>query len=178
MSATALRDGMQLIAVVMGSDTRDIRNETAKKLLDWGFSNFGVVTFAGNSTDPIPVRGGKAEEVSAEYGEISFLLEKGTAARIKKTVNVAQEVDAPIEEGSVVGRVIYDLDGGELGGVDIVAGETVARLGFGDILSRMLRTFFLCEDIPKISSENGEKPEGGETEMLKSMGILDKRCFL
>ncbi len=144
MSATALRNGMQLIAVVMGSDTRDTRNETAKKLLDWGFSHYETLTFEGKSVEEIPVIGGKRETVKASYGPCSFLLEKGASSRVETELTLAQNLSAPVEAGASVGQVIYLLDGKEIGRAEVLTEEAVDRLGFGDILLRMLKTFFLC----------------------------------
>lgn len=144
MSATALRDDMQLIAVVMGSETRDKRNETAKKLLDWGFANFETVKFAGEQVEGIPVRGGRVDTVNASYAPISFVLEKGKVAEIEIEKTVPPLLDAPITSGSEIGSVRYLRDGAELGCVPIIASEDVARIGFGDVFVRMLRIFFLC----------------------------------
>lgn len=144
MSATALRDDMQLIAVVMGSETRDKRNETAKKLLDWGFANFETVKFAGEQVEGIPVRGGREDTVNASYAPISFVLEKGKASEIEIEKTIPSLMDAPIASGSEVGCVRYLQNGVELGRVPIIAAEDVERIGFGDIFMRMLRIFFLC----------------------------------
>lgn len=83
ISATAKREGMHLCAVIMGSPSRDIRNEAAKALLGWGFANYYTYSDAGADAGTVPVRGGVDSEVSVSYGPCELLLpsSKGTAWR-------------------------------------------------------------------------------------------------
>lgn len=153
MSATALRDGMQLIAVVMGSPTRDTRNELAKKMLDWGFTQYETVTIPGATPDPIPIRGGKTDAAAVEYGEISFLLSRGQGGKIETVIELPEVLDAPVLKGAQVGRVVYRIDGNEIGTVPITASETVARIGYTDILGRIMKYFFLGGEANQGSAE-------------------------
>ncbi len=162
MSATATRDGMTLIAVVMGAKTRDTRNEIAKKLLDYGFSHYELITAEGDTLDEIAVKGGEVERISASYGQMQFLLPKGAKTKLETVIDAPRTLTAPIEKGSVLGSVTYLLDGKTLGMAEITADDAVDRLGFWSILKRMLLAFCGCR--PQGGGELSETDETDETE--------------
>ncbi len=141
ISAAAERDGMQLIAVVMGADTRDIRNEEAKKLLDYGFSHYRSVTVPGGDAGPLSVLGGTAETVGTEYGGGVYLKEKKSTAVPEVVTELRGPVDAPVRKGQIVGTARFLLDGEEIGSADIKASSEVLRLGFKDVFLRVLQRF-------------------------------------
>ncbi len=143
VSATAQRDGMTLICVIMGAATRDIRNQTAASLLDWGFSAFELYRDPAATTEPIDLRGGKEDTVVGNTIAWSCVLPKGDAARIERRVEVSDSLYAPIEAGDAIGQIVYVLDGRELARTDILAAKTVARIGFFEIFVRMLADFLL-----------------------------------
>ena len=143
ISATAERDGMSLIAVVMASPTRDIRNEAAKTLLDYGFANFCVYSTEGGSAGLIPVTGGVAPTVEAHYGKFSVVLPKGKDKNVVEEIKLNESVAAPVNEGDEVGVVTYTLDGEVIGTVPITAANSVAKIGYGGLLLRLIRSFLL-----------------------------------
>lgn len=143
VSATAKRDGMELICVIMGAETRDIRNAAAVSLLDWGFANYGVYTAEDGSTDPIRVKRGIKNLCATEYAEFSCVLPKGEISSVTSEIEVEETLDAPVREGDTVGHVTYKCEGKTVGSIDIKAAESIERIGYFDILKRMLTVFAL-----------------------------------
>ncbi len=144
ISATALRDGMQLIAVIMGAPNRDSRNETAKKLLDYGFANYRYLCMEAGELEPIRVLGGTEPSCRLLYGKFDAVLDKAAAAKgVERLVKLPESIPAPVEPGQIVGSIEYTIDGETIGSVDIVAGESVGRIGYGGLLKRLFMHFFL-----------------------------------
>ncbi len=143
ISATATRDGMTLIAVIMGAPTRDIRNSCATALLDYGFSNYTVYKNTERFSCEIPVRRGKTASAFAEEGELCAVLKKGSAAKVSRSIVKPDELSAPIERGTVIGSVIYSVDGEEIGRTELRLTTSVGEVGFFDIFYRLLCAFTL-----------------------------------
>ena len=143
ISATACRDGMDLICVIMAADSRDIRNDEAKRLLDWGYANFELFKSEAGVFEKIKVVGGSEDNTSAEYGEFTCVVKKGESARIKKEMKMPEELSAPFGKGDKLGRVEFTLDGKSIGGVDVICTVPVEKLTFGQLLWRTIRAFFL-----------------------------------
>ncbi len=136
VTATALRDGMQLIAVVMGSPTRDVRNSCAKTMLDYGFSNYKLVSEGEELLQTVPVIGGKCDTVALYHAPFSALIGKGS--KIEKKYDIPEEIAAKIEAGEKLGSVKYYCDGQEIGEAAIYAKESVEKLSFFDLYSKIL----------------------------------------
>lgn len=144
ISATAERDGMSLIAVIMASPTRDIRNAEAKKLLDYGFAHYGVYKNEGANLPDLYVRGGLKNSCTISYGPFSAVLPKAAVKSVEQHISVEESVSAPVKKGDVVGSVTYLSDGKEIGKVDIVATESVDKISFFGLLGRMFRRFIIA----------------------------------
>ena len=142
ISATAEREGVSLIAVVMAADTRDIRNQTAAALLDYGFANYGTFEAEGGELCRA-VKGGVADACTLRYSPIAVTVKKGEAARVSCRIELEDALAAPLEEGERVGRVVYELDGREIGAVDVIAAQGVEKIGFGTLLYRVLKKMLL-----------------------------------
>lgn len=136
LSGTAERDGMQLIAVVLGGVSSDDRFAAAKKMLDFGFANFRVITPETEPLEPISVSGGTEREVAIEYFAPTLLTEKG-AGVIEKTISLPESVDAPIFEGDEIGSVSYRIGETEIASVPIVCTRTVKRISFGSLFGKI-----------------------------------------
>ncbi len=147
LSATAERDGMELIAVVLKSPTSTQRFESAKALLNYGFSLYSLTKVAPEQVLPaVPVRLGSKDYVQPVLGEGStLLLEKETAANLTQELHLAEELQAPVEEGQQIGELLVTAGGEQVASIPIVAGETVARLTYGQILTKFLRMAFMVE---------------------------------
>ena len=138
ISASAERDGMQLICVVMGASTRDSRNEIAKKLFDFGFANYGYVLYPAETLEGITVKGGTADSVELGYGEFDAVLDKANKGKVDVEIVLPESVSAPVAKGDVLGCVRYTLDGEMLCEVPITALGDVEKIGFMDQFIRLL----------------------------------------
>ncbi len=143
ISATAERDGLHLIAVIMGSDTRDVRNEAAKQLLDYGFANYSVYTNSGGAAGEARVIGGVKASVPCEYTPYSTLLPKGKNKNVITELLIAEQISAPIRKGAPVGTIRYLLDGSVIAEEPITASEDVEKIGFFGVFLKMLGIYLL-----------------------------------
>lgn len=144
ISATAERDGMQLIAVIMASPSRDERNESAKKLLDYGFANWEVASLEPEPLDDLVLNGGVYPTLPIKYEDSQLVLKKGSAAKLTKNLVLPETIPAPVAAGDEVGKIEYLLDGEVVATLPIVAAEDRDRIGFGEVLSRFLRALTLA----------------------------------
>lgn len=149
LSATANRNGMDMIAVVMGNPNPLQRFVEAAKLLDYGFANCSL--FIDDHKElaiaPVIVKKGLEETVEGKpNGEFHYLcLTNTNPDEIKKEVTMVEEVTAPIEEGSKLGEIIYTYNGKKIGSVDIVAVKQVKEAKFKDYFEKVIQKFFLSD---------------------------------
>lgn len=141
ISATAKRDGLHLIAVIMGSPTRDVRNAMATRLLDWGFANFAMYRNPGADAGRIKVLGGVAEDCGVLYGDYSRLMKKGSEKNVTYTVELPDTVAAPITAGDVIGKIVYRCGDTVIDECDVTASESVDKISFWGLFARMLHIF-------------------------------------
>ena len=126
LSASAKRDDMQLIAVVMGADTSKERFASATKLLDYGFANYkGKTPVLESCVDP----------------EFNLLVEKSRVSEIEKRITVPDEISAPVKDGEKIGEVEFLLDGNVLAKADILSKNNIERINLIDALSRIVTAF-------------------------------------
>lgn len=142
ISATAERDGLSLICVIMAAESRDVRNQAAAKLLDFGFATYSSFEAEGGEGS-VPVRGGVLSACRYTYGAFAHTVAKGSAARVEKSIELADTLIAPVEAGAEIGRVVYRLAGEEIGSVPILAAESVGKISFGVLFYRILQQFLL-----------------------------------
>lgn len=138
ISATAERNGVALIAVIMGAESRDVRNAEAKKLLDYGFASYAVYRDEGRSIDPIPVVGGMRDLAELAAAPFSIAVPKAKISLVKATVELPELLTAPKEKGEAVGRVVYTLDGEVIGEAPITLVGAVDKISFAEVLRRLL----------------------------------------
>ncbi len=139
ISATAERDGMSLIAVIMGSPTRDVRNECAKTLLDHGYANYCVYSDPSCETDSVRVTGGKTDHIKTVKGEYSAVLKKGADKNVTSEIALPESIAAPVKAGDVIGTVTYSLDGEIIGEAPVTATENVEKISYFDVICKILR---------------------------------------
>ncbi len=143
ISVTAERDGLSLICVIMGAESRDIRNAAAASLLDWGFANFGLYTAPAGECGPLKVTGGKENSCPLGYKAFSCVLPREKLNGVTKEESYPESLAAPIAQGSEVGVVIYRVGEEELGRVPITATVEIPKIDFFEILRRMAASFLL-----------------------------------
>lgn len=142
VSATAKRDGMQLIAVVMGAETRDKRNEVARNLLDFGFANYTLMKNPEAVIENIPIRCGVKDFAVAYEGEFSKLVSKTDASKIEKIYVLPDKLNAPIKAGANVGKVEYLLNGEKIGEAEIYLKEDIEKISFWMLFERIFCAVF------------------------------------
>ena len=148
ISATAERDGMELIAVIMKGNTSDSRNADAKTLLNYGFSTYALVDVQPEEPLPaLPVTLGAADTVALTLPEEgrTVLLEKSRSGGLTQTVELPEAVPAPLQAGDTVGTLTVSREGETLLTVPIVAAETVEALTWREMTARLLRMAIFCE---------------------------------
>ena len=140
LSGTAMRDGLHLIAVVLGGESSNERFGTVKKMLDYGFANYSVFTPEHLKVEDIFVPGGTDNYLSADYTPPSMLTEKGVSGEITQRISVFEDISAPVAQGDKVGRVDIYRDGNLIATADLLATESIQRIGFGELFLRILKT--------------------------------------
>ena len=141
VSASAMRDGTHLIAVVMGSENSSDRFETAKAMLNWGFANYTTVTpiIDKNLIPDVGVINGVTEKITPKIPEVNpVLIEKGREGDITQTVDLAVDVVAPVENCQVLGTVTFRLGDEEIGVYNLTSPDSIASLTFGIIFRRII----------------------------------------
>ena len=139
LSATAERDGMELIAVVMGAPTSQQRFDSAKALLDFGFANYTLLdVYPDQALPPVDVLLGEQSTVQPELARAGrVLIDKMDRDKVSTEITLCQDVAAPVEKGQTLGKMVVYIDGVEQTTIPIVAGQGVERLTFGDIFHRL-----------------------------------------
>ncbi len=145
VSATAERDGLSLIAVVMGSDSSDDRFSGARAMLDWGFANYSLVELAVEPSliTDVNVLGGTTDKITPQVTEKKFaVVEKGEEDKIASVPELSIDVEAPVEQNQVLGTVKFMLGETEVGSINLCAPEAVEKMSFSDYLIRFITS--LC----------------------------------
>ncbi len=142
MSATAERDNLSLVAVVLGCDTGTARFSDAAKLLDYGFANYKIekLTLPEDCLAPISVKGGMESQVSVDCKiKENVLLPKGNTSEITSSFTVQEELKAPVDAGAQVGTLTYYYEGSTLDEFPIVTSSESRIMTFGSVLSVLFR---------------------------------------
>lgn len=145
LSASATRDGLSLIAVIMKAPTTKIRFSEAQKLLDYGFNNYQYKTMATKGTvlKEAEVTKGVNTKVNLILEEdVGVLLKKGEEKNIEQTVKIEQNIAAPIQEGQKIGEIVYSLNGEEIGKTNVIAEKTIEKKTFFTITSYVYKNWF------------------------------------
>ena len=142
ITATAQRDGLSLIGVVLGSATGKERFTDAAALLDYGFSNYMIYTpgLPEEALQPVPVANGMQSQVAVESAVSgSVLLTKGREKDLKTEVKLSESVEAPVAKGQQLGKIVYTLDGEVLTEYPITAAGDVEQISFFSALGILAR---------------------------------------
>ena len=140
LSASAQRDGMELIAVVMGCKTSQERFAACKSMLDYGFANFSLVTPELTDNTAVPVTLGKTDTVKAiPSGQDALLIDKAQRSSVTTEVTLEESVAAPVSKGQRLGTMTVKADDRVLAQIPLVAEQTVERLSWGDIFLQLLK---------------------------------------
>lgn len=141
LAATARRNSMELVAVIMSGDTTADRFNGAKKLLDYGFSNyiFDIINPELEKDLSVPVTDGTEKSVAVKQGEcLKLLLKKSDSGEISQQLKLKESVTAPIKKGDAVGSVEISVKGEPVGEVELVAAHSIDKLTLGRAFRWML----------------------------------------
>ena len=145
LSASATRDDLSLIAVIMKAPTSAKRFSEAQRVLDYGFKNYEFKQFGknGDVIGNVTVEKGIEKEVNAMLnGNCGVLLKKGSENNIVQNVNLPQKISAPVEKGQKIGQVTYSIDGKLLQTVDIISDKEVKKESLMNVVSYIYEKWF------------------------------------
>lgn len=144
ISATALRDGLQLVAVIMGAPNSKERFSDASTLLNYGFGGFekAVLGESENIYKYIPVNKGVSETVPVKLkNEFSAVVAKGRAKEITSKETIPDVIESPVKKGQKVGNIAYYSGNELIGNVELIAAENVEKIGFLYTFEKLLINF-------------------------------------
>ena len=142
--ATAKRDGMHLLAIVMGAQSTSARTDEAKKLLDYGFANFACVLLKkAPNTGKVPVLKGKEDFVNSQMtqDDTTLLIGKSEKGEVKYETELFENITAPVEKGQKIGIIKYYVAGREVAQYPLCAERDVERVTFLFNLKNVFKAF-------------------------------------
>ena len=142
MSATAERDGMGLIAVIMGAETRDIRNAEARALLDFGFSSFALYKSEPKCLGEIKILGGNVKSVKVYSEGFALLVSKADFGKIKEKINIPESISAPVSKGKPLGTLELYVGEEKLGECGIFCENDLGKITFFEVYFAILKNLF------------------------------------
>lgn len=145
LSASATRDNLSLIAVIMKAPTTQIRFSEAQKLLDYGFNNFEYKQLAEKDSllTTLDVSKGVQSTLECIYeSDAGTLVNKGNNLDIQEVLNIPNIVSAPITKGQKIGQIDYVLNGETLCSVNILANENIKKISTSNILEKLFLSWF------------------------------------
>lgn len=145
LSASATRDNLSLIAVIMKAPSTKVRFEEAQKLLDYGFNNYSYVQFAKKDSilKTINVSKGILSSINAIYeNDSGCLLEKGKNKNIEQIINIPECITAPITKGQKLGDVTYFLDGEAIASTNLISDTDVNKISLSNMFEFLFFSWF------------------------------------
>ena len=133
LSASAMRDGTEFVAVIMGSEASNDRFESAKKLLNYGFANFSLTEIHPEKSEAFSVEvddGEKKKFAAIPDGSLKLLLKKNEGKEIIQKVHFEDDIEAPVIKGDKVGSIDIFMGDEQIGSIDIKAAENVEKMSF------------------------------------------------
>ena len=145
LSASATRDNLSLIAVIMKAPTTKIRFSEAEQLLNYGFNNFSYQSF-GKTGDLIQTanidKGVQATIPVVLENDAGILLAKGNEKNIEQTVTLDENISAPVSSGQKVGEITFSLDGEILSTVNLVSQVSVNKIDIATMSQKVYSAWF------------------------------------
>ena len=145
LSATATKNDLSLIAVIMKAESSAVRFAEAKKLLDYGFNTYGYKEFAkkGDSVSIVNVEKGVESTVNAVFENTAgSLVKKGQEKNIVQKIEMQEKISAPLQKGQKIGEATYELDGKIVGTVNIVAEKEIQKMNLFTKTLNILNKWF------------------------------------
>ena len=145
ISATAQRENMNLISVIMGAPSTAIRFNSAAKLLDYGFTNFKIAKGepVGQVKGQVKIYKGEKDTVDAAIkNEFSTVIPKDNKKSVESEIKLIESINAPVKKNTKVGEIIYKLEDKEIGRSDLVATENIKKASLGQIIKNLFQKWF------------------------------------
>ena len=145
LSASATRNGLNLIAVIMKAPTTALRFSEAKALLDYGFSNYSSYQLSNENeiVKDVYVNQGVEKKVNGICSSSkSALIKKGEEPKIVQEIKILDNIVAPVSQGEKIGEINYFLDGNMIESVDIVSDKSIKKIGFISMSSYLFKQWF------------------------------------
>ncbi len=145
LTATASRNNMRLISVVLGEPDSNTRFAEIRKLLDYGFANYesAEVNKKGELVSEISIKKGTVSKAGAVIGnDVKVLLPRGQKTKIARQVTLEETITAPVKAGQKLGEIIYKIDENEISRINIVSDRDVEKTDFGKLFFRMFKSWF------------------------------------
>ena len=140
LSASALRDGLELIAVVLHCPSSAARFSSARALLDYGFANYALIPVQEENLPQVGVTLGKTGSLTVNVqGESQLLVDKALRQGVTRTIELPETIDAPVTQGQVLGTLTVESAGQILASVPLTAAESVERLSWWELFLLALR---------------------------------------
>lgn len=146
LSATAERNNMQLVAVILDGETSNDRFNGARKLLDYGFANYSFLEVKPDLSliNTIACKNGLKSSIKITATEsLNLLLPKGSQKEIIQTLNIPEFVNAPVTTGETIGKINLTLNGKDIGNINVIANESVGELNFFSALLILINCILL-----------------------------------
>lgn len=146
LSASAERDGLHLVAVVLGSETSDDRFNTAKTLLNYGFANYETVELKVDETliTDVKVIQGIEESVKPKMDDAGYVtLKKGDKDKISTEITLATDVEAPVDEGQRLGNIVFKINNVPIGECGLFSGKSIRKTTYIDVLKLMFKSLVM-----------------------------------
>jgi len=150
LSASATREGMSLVAVVLGAENTKTRFSGASGLLNYGFSGFAVKKYVdkGEPVGTVTVSKGKEKQVGVEAAEdYNVLVQKSNMVEAEREVRFPDRISAPVKKGDIVGEICFTCDGNTIKTVDIIASEDVEKKSFIMIFVDLIYNWITARNI-------------------------------
>ncbi len=145
LSASATRDGLSLIAVIMKAPTSAIRFSNATNLLNYGFTNFEFISLAkkGDPVQTVNIDKGTESEVNAIFErDVGTLISKGNSINIDKKIDLPTTIQAPINQGDIIGKVTFSLNDNILETSNLISNNTIKKIDIFSMIGFMINKWF------------------------------------
>jgi serine-type D-Ala-D-Ala carboxypeptidase (penicillin-binding protein 5/6) len=145
LSATAKKDGMELIAVIMAAPDPKLRFREAIQLLDFGFANYKLIhgKKVGEEITDVPIYKGEKDSVKAVVQrEFTTLANKGSKAELTTKTEIIPSVQAPVAKGTKLGELVYYIGNKEMGRVNLISKDAVNKANLGTMFQRLTYLWF------------------------------------
>ena len=146
LSASAKRDNMQLVAVILAAPSTADRFSSATRLLDYGFANYAVVNAAEKigELSPVPVIGGKADTASVQADfSVNFIVKKGNQDKVEVSISFDEPIKAPVDKNQALGTATLTINDEKVAVCNLLATEEVKRMNIATMLGKVMKRW-LC----------------------------------